>query len=215
MVRHARVYAVVAALLAACATAVPEARAQAADPASELLGLWKAKRRFGPDARGPLMVERTGAGYTADMMGFVVPVKVDDGERSFELPNREGAFRGRPQAGGTIRGFWFPAASGSATPVTLSPHGPNRWSGQVAPVDEEQTFYLLVSRRPDGSLAALLRNLERDYGSILGVRGLVRTGDRVTLTGGRVPTRDTVVATGSYDPAGLVITLTFPTRGGS
>ena len=52
-------------------------------------------------------------------------------------------------------------------------------------MEDTQTFYLLVSRRPDGSLAALLRNIERDYGALLGVRGLVRTGDRADLVGRR------------------------------
>ena len=216
MISRARFCAVAAALLGMYAVAVTEARAQAADSASDLVGLWKAKRRFGPDARGPLIVERTGAGYTADMMGFVVPASVNDGELSFELPNREGAFRGKPQAGGTIRGFWFPGATGSATPVTLSPEGPNRWSGEVVPMDDEQTFYLLVSRRPDGSLAALLRNIERDYGALLGVRGLVRSGNSIHLVGRRgAQTRDTVLIDGSFDPARQVITLVFPYRGGS
>ncbi|HEX8695332.1 MAG TPA: serine hydrolase [Longimicrobium sp.] len=221
MISRARFYAAAAALLAACAAPAAELRAQAGDPASDLVGLWKAKRRFGPDARGPLIVERTGAGYTADMMGFTVPVRVNDGELSFELPNREGAFRGRPRAGGAIRGFWFPGAIGggslgAATPVTLLPKGRNRWSGQVVPLDDEQTFYLLVSRRPDGSLAALLRNIERDYGALLGVRGLVRTGNAIELVGRRgAQTRDTVLVAGSFDSARQVITLDFPYRGGS
>lgn len=218
---RARFYAAAAALLATCAVPATELQAQAADPASDLVGLWKAKRRFGPDARGPLLVERTGAGHTADMMGFTVPVSVNDGELSFELPDRGGAFRGKPQAGGTIRGFWFPAAAGgwslgSATPVTLVPKGPKRWAGQVVPLDDEQTFYLLVSRRPDGSLAALLRNPERDYGALLGVRGLVRTGSLISLVGRRgAQTRDTVLITGTFDSARQVITLDFPNRGGS
>ena len=199
--------------------------AAAQTPAPDLTGLWKAKRRFGPDARGPLLIERTGAGYTADMMGFTIPVGVKDGEFSFDLPNREGSFRGKPQnggggeSGGAIRGLWFQAPLGElgpAVPVTLLRSGPNRWIGQVAPLDDEQTFYLLVSRRPDGSLAAVLRNLERDYGGLLGVRGLIRTGNAVSLVGGRPSqTGDTVLINGSYDSAQQVITLNFPYRGGN
>ena len=214
MSSHARFFAVAAALVAVCAVPAPGLRAQAGDPASDLVGLWKAKRRFGPDARGPLLVERSGTRYTADLMGFAVPVRVSGGELSFELPNREGRFRGRVQAGGAIRGFWFPSGTNSATPVTLSPNGPNRWRGTLVPLDDEQTFWLRVSRRPDGSLAALLRNLERDYGGLLGVRGLVRSGSTIGLVGGRDP-RDTVVVTGSIDTARRVITLVFPNRGGS
>lgn len=207
-----------AALAVFLLTSVPLS-AQESDSASDLVGLWEAKRRFGPDARGTLIIEREGNGYTADMMGFTLPVTVRDDELWFELPNQEGAFRGKLQAGGTVRGFWFPDPIGSlsaATPVTLLPKGPDRWSGQVVPLDDEQTFYLLVSRRPDGSLAAVLRNIERDYGALLGVRSLVRSGDSVRLLGRRgTQTRDTVLVTGSFDSTQQVITLNFPYRGGS
>ena len=30
-----------------------------------MVGLWKAKKRFGPDAGGPLIIERTGVDYIA------------------------------------------------------------------------------------------------------------------------------------------------------
>ncbi|MFL5264698.1 MAG: hypothetical protein ACJ79L_20040, partial [Anaeromyxobacteraceae bacterium] len=74
-----------AALLAACAASAVELPAQTADSV-DLVGLWKAKRRFGPDARGPLLIARTGPGYTADMMGFTVPVRASGGELTFALP---------------------------------------------------------------------------------------------------------------------------------
>lgn len=209
------------ALLVACEAAVAEPQAQPPDSAFDFVGLWKARRDFGPEARGPLLIVRTGSGYTADMIGFTVPVSLEGDELRFELPDGRGGFRGRMQAGGTIRGFWFPGAVGgwsqaAATPVTLMPDGGNRWSGEVVPLEDTQTFYLLVSRRPDGSLAALLRNIERDYGALLGVRGLVRTGDRVDLVGRRgAQTRDTVIVNGSFDSTQQVITLNFPYRGGS
>jgi CubicO group peptidase (beta-lactamase class C family) len=197
------------------ATRSGQAAPQVTASADELVGLWKAKRRFGPDARGKLIIQRSGAGYTADMLGFVVPVRVANGELTFELPNHEGSFRGKAQAG-RIRGFWFASTVNAATPVTLLPRGPNRWSGEVVPLDDNQTFYLLLTKRPDGSLAALLRNLERDYGALLGVSGLVRSGDSISLVGRRGPqTRDTVIVTGSFDSAQQVMTLSFPARGGS
>ena len=211
MISRTRFYAVAAALLAT-ASAV-ELPAQAAG-SMDLVGLWKAKRRFGPEARGPLLLTRTGGGYTADMMGFTVPVRASGGELAFELPNQMGSFRGKPGAGGAIRGFWFPVGMNSATPVTLAPDGPGRWAGQVVPLDDDQTFWLLVRRRPDGTLAALLRNLERDYGGLLGIRGVVRSGDSIGLVGGRDP-RDSVVIRGTVDTARRVITLVFPNRGGS
>ncbi len=73
----------------------PAMPASAAEPGSaqELAGLWKAKRCFGPDGRGPLAIQRTGATYTADMIGRILPVRFDKGELSFDLPNGQGSFR--------------------------------------------------------------------------------------------------------------------------
>jgi hypothetical protein len=66
-----------------------------AEPADDLTGLWKAKRWFGPEARGPLIVRKSGAGYEADMAGYVVPARMDRGELVFDLPNALGRFRGK------------------------------------------------------------------------------------------------------------------------
>ncbi|HEY0810233.1 MAG TPA: hypothetical protein VGD49_08735, partial [Longimicrobiales bacterium] len=194
-------------------------RAQTRDSANDVVGLWKAKRYFGPAARGPLLLQRSGNTYTAEMMGFRIPVTVREGELLFELPNREGGFRGKLQSGGSIRGIWFAAPLGSlggATPVTLLPKTATRWEGDVVPLEETQTFYLLVRRQPEGSLSAMLRNPERDYGAALGVRGVVRNGSQISLLGRRgAQTRDTVLLTGTYDTTMKVITFNFPFRGGS
>jgi CubicO group peptidase (beta-lactamase class C family) len=188
--------------------------------ADDLAGLWKAKRWFGPFARGPLVLQRTGTAYTADMIGWRVPVRVEKDELSFDLPNGQGSFRGKLQAGGTILGHWIPPSSAtqgskSVSPVRLQPDGPNRWSGQVVPFEDVFTFYLLVQTRPDGSLGALLRNPERDFGAWLGVDRLVRDGDSVKLLGRRAgQTEDREVAAGTYDADREVITLNVPSRGG-
>ena len=192
------------------------AQTPATSGGDELAVLWKAKRRFGPDARGTLIIEQTRSGYTADMIGLTTPVSVNNNELAFELPNREGGFRGKRQGDGTIRGFWFSSTVNAATPVTLAAQGSNRWSGQVVPLEDTQTFYLLLKKQADGSLAAVLRNIERDYGGQLGVRGLTRNGSAVALTGRRgAQTRDTVIFTGTIDSAQRVMTINFPFRGGT
>src|SRR5437016_4074619 len=56
-----------------------------AGAADELAGLWKAKKRFGPDARGPLVMQRRGSTWTADMVGRIVPVSTANGELTFTL----------------------------------------------------------------------------------------------------------------------------------
>lgn len=216
MISRARSYAL-SLLALTCVISVPYVHAQARDSGNDIVGLWKAKQRLGPDARGPLLIQKSGTAYTGDMMGFTFPVTVTNGEFSFELPNRGGGFRGT-LAGNTIRGIWFSSPLGelgAGTPVYLAAKGANLWSGQVAPQENTQTLYLLVSRRPDGTLAAFLRNIERDWGGFLGLRGLIRTGNSINLVGGRAQNGDSVIARGTYDTAEKVMTLNFGGRGGS
>lgn len=200
---------------ASAATAAPTASAD------ELAGLWKAKRWFGPFARGPLVIQRTGETYTAEMIGRILPVRVDKSELSFDLPNGQGSFRGKLQAGGAILGQWYPPnARGMllkyVSPVQLEPEGADRWSGQVVPFEDTFTFYLMLQKRPDGSLGALLRNPERDWGTQIGAERLTRDGNVVKLLGKRRgQTEERELASGTYDAESEVITLTFPSRGGT
>jgi CubicO group peptidase (beta-lactamase class C family) len=196
----------------------------AAVTAEDLTGLWKAKSRFGPDARGPLVIQKEGTGYRADMLGRRLPVRLEAGELTFELPDRLGKFRGKLE-GKDIRGHWFRFGtpvnwSGSTWPVALSPvllepDGPNRWRGNVVPLQDDFTFFLyLAETRPDGSLRAVLRNPEFDFGTQQGVERLVVDGSRVKLMGRRGE-KEREVGGGSYDAENRVITLVFPSRGGS
>lgn len=189
----------------------------------QLIGLWKAKGRFGPDARGPLLIEKDGSAFIAEMVGRRLPVRMDEGELAFDLPDKQGKFRGKLE-GRNILGHWFrpgtPVNNGGATapialsPVLLEPDGANRWRGNVAPLQDEFTFYLLVQKRPDGSLGAMLRNPERDYGTQQRVERLVRDDKALKLIGKRGG-KEQVVAGGSYDPESQTFTLVFPSRGGS
>ena len=195
----------------------------AAARADELTGLWKAKGRFGPDAHGPLIIQKEGATYSADMLGRRVPVRLEAGELSFELPERLGKFHGKLEAQ-NILGHWFrfgtPVNRSDATwpvvlsPVLLKPDGPNRWRGDVVPLQDDFTFFLLLSQRPDGSLRAVLRNPEFDFGTQQGVERLVVDGSRVKLIGKRRD-KEQEVGVGPYDAENQVITLVFPGRGGS
>jgi len=215
------------ALLSSAASAqTPPPTQPAAPPAAsadELVGLWKAKKRFGPDARGPLIIQKDGAAYIADMMGRSMPVRMDQGELTFDLPDNQGMFRGKFKAK-NILGHWFrpgTLVNGSpftspvaASPVLLKPDGPDRWSGIVVPMQDEFTFYLMVEKRPDGSVGILLRNPERDFGNLIGVERLTREGTVVKLIGKRRGQKeDRELATGTFDPANQVLTLFFLSRG--
>jgi CubicO group peptidase (beta-lactamase class C family) len=195
--------------------------AQTTGSPSELAGLWKAKKRFGPDARGMLVLQRSGANWTADMAGRIVPVVNANGEITFTLPDNGGTFRGK-QDKGAIRGHWYrpgtqvywKATPVSASPVVLKPDGPNRWRGNVDPIEDTFTFYLLLQPQPDGTFGALLRNPEFDLGTQQHVERLTRDGNALRLIGKRGG-KEQDVAKGSYDAETQVITLAFPSRGGS
>jgi CubicO group peptidase (beta-lactamase class C family) len=209
----------------ALALSVVIARPASADTsAGELAGLWKAKKRFGPDTSGTLVLQRSGSVYTADMVGHTVPVRTTNGELTFTLPNGDGAFRGRLDGKGVIRGQWLRFgtqlyrvennAAVSAAPVVLRQDGPNRWRGHVDPSEAVFTFYLFLEPQQDGSLGAVLRNPEFDLGTQQGVERLTRDGDSVKLLGRRRG-QEQVVASGTYDAERAVLTLSFPSRGGS
>src|ERR1700675_3276828 len=68
----------------------PSTRAQDSKP-GVTEGLWEAKRRFGPDVRGQLMITRAADGWRADVAGVQAPVRVSGDTVSLELPNHGGA----------------------------------------------------------------------------------------------------------------------------
>jgi CubicO group peptidase (beta-lactamase class C family) len=149
-------------------------------------------------------------------MGRRLPVRRNGGELSFELPRAQGSFRGRFE-GGVIRGHWVrPATSVNiteyASPLTLRRQKHRQWSGIVDPAEDSYTFYLLVQSRPDGSLSAVLRNPEFDYGTQQRVERIVPDGNHVRLVGKRGP-NDRDVGSGTYDAETGALTLTLA-RGG-
>ena len=187
-----------------------------------LVGLWRARRQFGPDARGPLLLQRRAGRWTADFLGRVHPVDADRRGLAFALPDDAGAFRGQLSADARrITGHWTSPTSvihGSrfAVPVVLAADGADRWRGEVAPLEDSFTLYLRVDRRADGSLAAFLRNPERNIGVRYDVDHLERDGSALRLVGRR--DRDpggAPLLAGSYDAAHDTVTIAMPARGGS
>ena len=208
-------------LVAALALVFPlGAQAQGVGKADELVGLWTARRRFGPEARGTLVVREEPGGYVADFMGQRLPLRPERGEFVFTLADEQGSFRGKREGDGFL-GHWFRPGTPvnqvgdgalnlpvDVSPVRLRPDGPKRWRGTVAPIEETFTYHLWVARRDDGTVGAVLRNPERDFGTLLGVDRLERDGNAVTLLG-----RGGVVSRGTYDPGSGVLTLS--SRGGT
>ena len=187
---------------------------------ADLSGLWGAKKWFGPDVRGPLIIERTSQGLSADLAGRTASVTRKGQELSFELPGGEGSFNGRFEGARLIRGHWIrgltPISYGrSASPVVLKSIGPGQWSGTVDPDEEEFSFYIFARRNADGSYAAVLRNPEFDLGNQRGARKLLRNGDSVQLMAARGDAPERVLAAGRIEPDMDGFSLTFPSRGGT
>jgi len=190
--------------------------------ARELVGLWGARRSFGPEIRGPVTLEKRGRQWRAEVAGRSVDARVDGGEISFEVAGRRGSFRGRLSTEhGRIQGHWTQPPithSGLAytSPVVLEPIGRNRWQGEVVPLDDEFTLFLRLDVKDDGTVGAFLRNPERNIGVFTNVHRLERDGDRVRLIGTFFRNEDEILlAEGSYDPDWDRLSLYLGDRGGT
>ena len=174
---------------------------------TSLVGLWYAKRYFGPEVRGGLMVERTGGRWQASIGARTADVRIARDSVSFELPGAA-RFKGRISRNRTsIVGQWIEPQRRIAMPLTLAPCGTDCYSGRVQPLDDEFTFYMQVKPRPDGKLGAFLRNPERNQGRFIGLDHLVRRGDTVFLRNAR----DTTIQTGLLRNGQLSAFLRFNT----
>ena len=165
----------------------------AAQSTPDLSGLWGATLRFGPDIRGPLIIYRTPEGWRADIAGFSVPARREGETFAFELPDGKGALRG---------GHWI---KGYATPVRLVADGKDRWRGTIAPLEDRFTFYMPITRQPDGTLRTYLRNPERNAGRFIRASRIDVTGQDVRLLG----RGDTTIVRGHYEDG----VITLPLRG--
>jgi len=187
---------------------------------SKFVGLWKAQQWFGPYARGPLLIEKTSAGWIADFAGRVLPVRANGTELSFELPDDQGSFHGR-LAENRITGQWTSSRSRVhgfryASPLKLTAQGADRWQGVVVPREDTFTLYLMVQKQPDGTLGAFVRNPERNIGVFYDVTHLVHEGKTVRLVGHlRAQKTEQVLLEGAYDSDNDMLSVAFPERGGT
>lgn len=195
----------------------------AQNSARELAGLWEAKRRFGPDIRGTLLIKQAGGVWWAEIAGKSVQAKLQGDAISFELPDGKNAFKGSFGARrGEIVGHWIqePTVEGGApyaSPVTLTKYGRDGWRGVVMPLDSTMTFYLMVKARDDGSVGAFLVNLERNLGwQQYRVDHIEREGDTVKLfAADKNNEKGSMLAEGRYDAGQETLSIYRPLRGGS
>jgi CubicO group peptidase (beta-lactamase class C family) len=204
----------------ACLVVPAAANNNAAGP-SELVGLWTATKRLGPDARGPIIVEQVGGSWQADFLGNVYPLRLAGHDLLFELPSAKGSFSlPLPKPNAPAVGHWFSPVSPVhdnpfAVPVALTPNGPSRWRGLVQPMDDKVTLYLKVDQSADGTLHAFLRNPDRNIGTDFNVDEIQSSGDQLTLLGhhfGESGPHKPLLS-GSFDRAHDALLVTLPWTG--
>ena len=188
---------------------VPRAALAQAPKSADITGLWQAKRRLGPDVRGTLTIDRSAGGWRASIVGQAAPVRMSGDSVRLELPSGD-AFNGLVSARRhAIVGHWIQERR-TASPLTLASCGADCYRGEVVPLDEEFTFFLKVSKQPDGRLSAFLRNPERNLGHRwIPVRRIAVEGSNVRL----LDARDSLVMPGVL--RGDVLSVYIENRGGS
>lgn len=192
----------------------------APQPAASLEGLWGATHRFGPQARGILIIDGRSEEWIAHIAGFDIPLRANGDAVAFALPNRLGEFKGSlSRDHKTIDGNWLqpPAVSGGsfasavlgssfASPVSLAAVSENVWKGVVAPLRDELSLYLMVEVAPDGTVTAFIRNPETNFA--VGHKFTIELNDRL------VELRDSRTISwsleGTYDAAADRLTLDVP-----
>lgn len=179
-----------------------------------IAGTWSAQVSFGPEARGEIVIARSGTGWRASMGATNATVTVSDPRITVVLDGHRGEFRGRiADRGAQIIGQWIqPSAEHVwgveyATPVVLRSFGNGMWRGDVRPLDDGETIDLRVARDSTGTWTAFVRNPERNLGRYLG-RMSVSCRDRsVAFVRSQ---RDTLWAT--FRPEESVLSLYLPTE---
>lgn len=122
-----------AAALSALLACTAHGAARAQD--TSLVGLWYAKRYFGPEVRGELIVQRSGDRWQASIGARTAEVRVVRDSVSFDLPSAA-AFKGRiARDSGSIMGQWTEPQRRIAMPLMLASCGTGCYSGRVQPLD--------------------------------------------------------------------------------
>ncbi|MCE9669843.1 beta-lactamase family protein [Myxococcus stipitatus] len=181
------------------------------DPAEALIGVWGSERVLGPQVRGELTLVRRGEVWRARIAGFDAPARVEGRKVSVVLPGGQGELRGAlTEDGQRVTGHWIqPRVDMSgmkfATPVTLGALQPGVWRGDVSPLEDRFSLYLVVRKQEDGAVVAFIRNPERNFGNRLLFRvGLQEGVVRLTPVAGRVQLE------GTYDAAAGRLSLLVP-----
>ncbi|MBZ4332873.1 beta-lactamase family protein [Corallococcus sp. AS-1-12] len=177
--------------------------------AEALVGIWGSERILGPQVQGELTLVRHGDTWRARIGGFDVPARFEGCKVSVVFPG--GELRATLMENSqSITGHWIQPRvlmSGMkfASPVELRALQPGVWRGNVAPLEDRFSLYLVVQKQPDGSVTAFIRNPERNFGNRMLFR--VELQDRtVRLT----DTKSDTQIEGTFDEQSGRLSLPYP-----
>ncbi|WP_298336642.1 serine hydrolase [uncultured Erythrobacter sp.] len=158
-------------------------------------GIWVAERSFGPDLKGPVVLQSSGDGWAARIQGESVPVEQttqEDGTRRWAFSVLgQGYFIGHQSAAGeAITGHWYQPPGKVqnypfASPVRIMPAGNDAFSGTIRPFP--QTLSLNIPLMPESGdsgddptrYRTFLRNPERNIGVFFRVVTATVDGDEI------------------------------------
>lgn len=191
--------------------------------ASELGGLWKSHKHFGPEVRDTLTIRRINSSWQGTISGLHAVAPISGDAIRLDLPDENGRFVGKlDNTTGVMSGHWIQppprqVAYEVASPVHFRRIDDNGWSGKVIPLESEYTFYLSITEREGHVLKAFLRNPERNAGVLFNLERVERTGNELRFLGpGDGGAGENVVLRGAYDGVNDTIVVHFPdNRGGS
>ncbi|WP_338863981.1 serine hydrolase [Myxococcus stipitatus] len=191
------------------------AAASPESPAERLVGVWGSERLLGPEVRGELTLVRGTDTWRARIAGYDVQARVEGKKVSIILPGGQGELRGTlAEDGQRITGHWLQPRvlmSGMtfATPVVLRVLQPGVWRGEVSPLEDRFSLYLVVEKQPDGSVGAFIRNPERNFGNRVMFRVSLQDGAvRLTPTSGSAQPLE-----GTFDAEAHRLALRYPPFG--
>jgi CubicO group peptidase (beta-lactamase class C family) len=191
-------------------------QSQLSDP---LVGIWAAQTTVSPVLRGELVVTRNGPGWSASIGSVSTPFRASGDSIRFSLAGDLGRFRGVvAKDNAAISGWWIQPTSlvygnPMATTLTLQRTGPNSWRGEVTPVEERYTLFLVVNRTPSGSLNGAFRNPQLNQRGGASQLKVTRAGDSVFFTARPDTTQPEIRHVAVWDSAARQLTLYWPPLG--
>ena len=202
-------------LLAAISLLVTPLPIFSQDAAADLVGLWGSERTFGPEARGELTIMQEGTSWRAMIGGIEAPVRFAGGALTFVLAGGRGEFRGRINRDATkINGHWIQPVtitSGNryATPVELRLTQSKVWRGEVVPLEDRVSLYLVIRQQTDGSVGAFIRDPDRNAGRFIRINRVTRNSEDVRF----IDREGKELLSGRYDKQSGLLSIALPFYG--